>query len=66
VAGSFNDWQRTPLVQTREGVFTILLDLEPGEYEYQFVVDGEQWVADPLAVHSRSDGFGAENSVLTL
>jgi hypothetical protein len=51
-AGDFNGWNpaRTPL--------------EPGRYEYQFVVDGEQWIADPFAIEQSDDGFGSRNAVL--
>ena len=24
-----------------------MVDLEPGEYEYKFVVNGSEWIADP-------------------
>jgi hypothetical protein len=29
-----------------------------------FVVNGEQWVADPFAVEQIDDGFGSRNAVL--
>jgi hypothetical protein len=29
-----------------------------------FVVDGKQWVTDPLAADENFDGFGAKNAVL--
>jgi hypothetical protein len=65
VVGDFNGWSRgvTPL-QERDGVWSTVLALPPGSYEYQFLVDGEEWVTDPLAASSRSDGFGGSNAVL--
>jgi hypothetical protein len=68
VAGSFNDWNptRSPLHPIGEGAFRTVLWLPPGQYEYQFVVDGRRWEPDPLAVRQRDDGFGAVNSVLEL
>jgi 1,4-alpha-glucan branching enzyme len=68
VAGSFNDWDpgRSPLHPIGEGAFRTVLWLPPGQYEYQFVVDGRRWQPDPLAVRQRDDGFGAVNSVLEL
>ncbi len=67
VAGDFNGWQPEglPLIQ-REGVWTIDLALPPGIYEYMFVVDGQQWVTDPLARATRDDGYGGENAILDL
>ena len=66
VAGDFNEWDpaRTPLAQITGGAWTVTLPLKPGRYEYQFVVDGQQWFADPLAVEHSDDGFGSRNAVI--
>lgn len=65
-AGDFNGWNpsRTPLEPTSNGAWTVTIPLEPGRYEYQFVVDGEQWIADPFAIEQNDDGFGSRNAVL--
>jgi 1,4-alpha-glucan branching enzyme len=65
-AGDFNGWnpQATPLEPVSNGAWTVTIPLEPGRYEYQFVVDGEQWMADPFAVEQSDDGFGSRNAVL--
>jgi hypothetical protein len=65
-AGDFNGWNpaSTPLEPTTSGAWTVTLRLEPGRYEYMFVVDGERWVADPFAIEQTDDGFGARNAVL--
>jgi Glycogen recognition site of AMP-activated protein kinase len=65
-AGDFNGWNptQTPLEQVSNGAWTVTIPLEPGRYEYQFVVDGEQWIADPFAVEQNDDGFGSRNAVL--
>lgn len=65
-AGDFNGWNpsQTPLEQTADGAWTVTIPLEPGRYEYQFVVDGEQWIGDPFAVEQSDDGFGSRNAVL--
>jgi hypothetical protein len=65
-AGDFNGWNpsRTPLEPTSNGAWTVTIPLEPGRYEYQFVVDGEQWIADPFAIEQSDDGFGSRNAVL--
>lgn len=66
VAGDFNSWvpEKTPLRQSKEGVWTTTLRVKPGRYHYMFVVDGQQWVADPLAPEYSLDGFGSKNAVL--
>ncbi len=47
VAGEFNDWQELGnLMHRRNGVWVTSLDLDPGKYEYKFVVDGV-WIVDP-------------------
>jgi len=66
LAGDFNGWDpaRTPLEQTATGAWTVTIPLEPGRYEYMFVVDGMQWIGDPFAVEHADDGFGSRNAVL--
>jgi hypothetical protein len=67
VAGSFNGWNASEVpMHQDDGVWTAVLVLPPGSYEYMFVEDGERWVTDPLAVRSRDDGFGGRNAVLDL
>jgi hypothetical protein len=69
VVGSFNDWSRGMLHlrdDDHDGIWHGDAVLPAGQHEYMFVVDGERWVADPLAGRYVDDGFGAgqENSVL--
>jgi hypothetical protein len=49
LAGSFNNWNMNaqPLTQGDDGVWRVVVDLEPGEHEYKFVVNGSEWIADP-------------------
>lgn len=66
VAGDFNGWNpdQTRLERTDGGVWTVTIPLKPGRYEYMFVVNGKQWIADPLAAEDAGDGFGSQNAVL--
>ena len=66
VAGDFNGWNpaQTPLERSDGGVWTATIPLKPGRYQYMFVIDGKQWIADPLAAEEATDGFGAQNAVL--
>lgn len=66
VAGDFNGWNpgQTKLERSEGGVWTATIPLKPGRYQYMFVIDGKQWIADPLAAEGAGDGFGAQNAVL--
>jgi hypothetical protein len=66
VAGDFNGWNpaQTKLERADGGIWTVTIPLKPGRYEYMFVVNGKQWIADPLAAEDAGDGFGAHNAVL--
>jgi hypothetical protein len=66
VAGDFNGWNpaETKLERADGGVWTVTIPLKPGRYEYMFVVNGKQWIADPLAAEDAGDGFGSQNAVL--
>jgi hypothetical protein len=49
LAGDFNNWSMNAkaLTMDDEGVWRVVVDLGPGTYEYKFVVNGSDWVADP-------------------
>ena len=64
VSGSFDPWwqKRYPLKKDAQGRWHIVLDLSPGRYEYQFLVDG-QWRYDP-EITQIDDSLGGRNNVL--
>jgi hypothetical protein len=65
VVGSFNNWDPEAMPLRREnGVWSTILVLAPGSYEYMFLENDARWVTDPLAVETRNDGFGGANAVL--
>ena len=66
VAGDFNGWNpsRTSMERSDGGVWTTTIRLKPGRYQYMFVIDGKQWLADPLATEDAGDGFGSQTAVL--
>lgn len=66
VAGDFNDWNpwQTKLERSEGGMWTATIALKPGRYQYMFVIDGKQWIGDPLAEDGTGDGFGSQNAVL--
>ena len=69
IAGDFNGWnpQANILEDTDgDGIWTGTLKLEPGRYEYMFVLDGEKWFPDPNALRYVKDGFGNKNAILEI
>jgi hypothetical protein len=69
IAGDFNNWDpQTNILEDPEGdgIWTGTLKLEPGRYEYMFVMDGENWFPDPNALRYVKDGFGNKNAILDI
>lgn len=69
VYGSFDSWSAaaaTPLVHGSAGAWSASVNLAPGTYQYKFIVDGTSYVSDPANPDGVSDGFGHENSVVTV
>lgn len=65
LAGSFNDWNPTAEPMTDEkgkGLFSVSLPLEPGDYQYKFVVDGT-WRPDETNHEWVLNEHGTMNSV---
>ncbi|MCD6423078.1 MAG: glycogen-binding domain-containing protein [Elusimicrobia bacterium] len=67
IAGSFNNWNTnaSPLKKNKNGIWTIVLPLSSGTYQYKFVVDGN-WVPDPNNPNTADDGYGGVNSVVNV
>ena len=73
VAGDFNHWPQTiaagGLALTYDqasGLWTGTFAIGEGAHLYKLVLDETTWIADPRAPSSQSDGYGGQNSVLTL
>ena len=69
IAGDFNNWDpQANILEDPEsdGIWTGTLKLEPGRYEYMFVLDGEKWFPDPNALRYVKDGFGNKNAILEI
>ena len=64
LAGNFTNWDQGAIVMTRglTGEWKAQASLEPGEYEYKFLVDGA-WLNDPKAEKLVRNSLGSENSV---
>ncbi len=48
IAGNFNDWSADKNLLSKDelGVWSISLKLNPGKYEYKFVINGNKWVPE--------------------
>jgi 1,4-alpha-glucan branching enzyme len=69
LVGDFNSWQigETPLKKSKTGVWSVSLDLDSGkEYQFRYLIDGNNWENDSEADSYISSGLGSENSVLSL
>ena len=62
--GDFNQWNPSshPMKMDDEGIWRISLALNPGQYEYQFFVDGK-WKNDPHFGPFVENPFGTSNSL---
>jgi chromosome partitioning protein len=66
LTGEFTNWSREGFRMhwdEKDGLWKSTLRLEPGEYEYRFIVDGV-WIKDPNNADSVLNEFGQENSLL--
>lgn len=67
LAGSFNDWQRTPMRPLGDsGYWEINLQVPSGEHRFAYILDGRRRIADPTLPVREKDDFGGENSILTM
>ena len=63
LAGAFNNWDQSQFICAREdNAWVCRVDLEPGEYAYKFIVDGN-WVLDPANPNTVEDEAGNTNNV---
>ncbi|MFO7869176.1 MAG: alpha-amylase family glycosyl hydrolase [Bacteroidales bacterium] len=66
IAGDFNSWNPDGYnLHSEHGEWHINLEIEPGIYAYQIIVDGN-WITDPLNSDVIDNGYGGYNSLLTV
>jgi len=68
LAGSFNNWSTTAWeMEYSDGVWIYIADdLQPGVYEYKYVVNGTDWYEDPESPDYVPDPYGGKNSSFEL
>ena len=64
LVGDFCNWQGDdcPMHRLKDGSWKKSLKLDPGRYEYRFVVDGHWWT-DPENPARQQNPYGQDNSV---
>ncbi|MFH1459842.1 MAG: AAA family ATPase [Candidatus Omnitrophota bacterium] len=68
IAGDFNNWvaqNQSKLENEEKGVWSRVYKLNPGKYQYKFIVDGK-WIVDPNNPKRVSDPVGNENSLVEI
>lgn len=65
LVGTFNDWKKQGNPMKKEdGVWKCTLNLKPGKYEYQFVINETDWVVDPKSEDNIKNKYEGMNSVI--
>ena len=68
LAGCFNNWSTTAkkmAYKAKEGLYAATVQLEPGEYQYKFIIDGT-WCADPENASAVKNDQGTFNSIIVV
>ena len=69
LTGSFTNWGGNPgagaveMTKDGSGVWNVMRTMDAGMHQYKFIVDGNNWIADPGNPNFVDDGFGGRNSV---
>lgn len=67
LVGDFNDWSETetPMTKFKNGKFKVTLNLEPNaEYQFRYLVNGEQWHNDWDADRYTANPYSGDNSIV--
>lgn len=68
LVGDFNDWDETatPMTPLKDGRFKVMLELDPErDYEFRYLVDGEEWHNDWEADRYVPNIHGSDNCVVS-
>jgi 1,4-alpha-glucan branching enzyme len=65
LVGDFNRWSPggKPMKRDAGGLWSVKVPLDPGTYQYKFVVNGERWEEDPLNLQRVMNEHGTFNSI---
>ena len=67
LTGDFKKWSTSgiPMRRNKDGVWKIGVALQPGRYEYKFIVDNE-WKHDPRNNNTTRNALGSFNSIIEI
>ena len=65
IAGNWNAWTPSPLRGLGDDIWEATLQLAPGVYHFNLVVDGKEWVV-PGGVATIPDGMGGLLALLNV
>jgi transcriptional regulator with XRE-family HTH domain len=65
LTGNFKNWdpKGIKMRKGKDGIWNIGVDLNPGRYEYKFIVDNN-WITDPDNKNVVTNAMGSQNSIL--
>ena len=66
IVGNFNNWVPTEdyrMNRNEDGTWSKVINLEPGQYQYKYIVDG-MWIEDNRNPKISIDPYGGKNSVI--
>jgi 1,4-alpha-glucan branching enzyme len=49
-----------------DGVWQCEVELQPGQYEYRYLADGERWINDPQADGYAPNPYGEHNCIIMI
>ncbi len=64
LVGDFTHWQQRgiPMSRGKDGLWTTIVELQPGKHTYRFLVDGE-WRDDPECTIRVDNPYGGQDMV---
>ncbi len=69
IVGEFNDWDLEngiTMKKQKNGIFKAVVELESGkEYQFRYLVNGENWMNDEEADNYVASPFGTQNCVIS-
>lgn len=63
VVGDWTGWEPVPLLRASDGGWVLGVELAPGVYRFNLIVDGDRWIV-PEGVIAVDDGFGGQAGLL--
>jgi 1,4-alpha-glucan branching enzyme len=68
LVGEFNNWDKKGITMKKQenGVFSTSVNLDKGEYQFKYLINGDFWINDTDADKYALNEFQSENSVVII